>query len=145
MPMAATIPVIKLKLYPSPSALLTKVPQKPSFVVRCSEAEGPLRRPAAPSLSPPPASVVPSLSPPPSLSATPPVKPEAASLQSPVVAVGEVKGVVTLEYQRRMAKELQEYFRQKKIEEAGQGPFFGFMGKNEITNGSARCPAFCVV
>lgn len=51
------------------------------------------------------------------------------------VAAGEVKGVVTLEYQRRIAKELQEYFRQKKLEDEDQGPFFGFNGRNEISNG----------
>ncbi|XP_065011345.1 light-harvesting complex-like protein OHP2, chloroplastic isoform X2 [Musa acuminata AAA Group] len=43
--------------------------------------------------------------------------------------------MVTLEYQRRVAEELQDYFKQKKLEEADQGPFFGFLGKNEISNG----------
>nr|GMC52512.1 light-harvesting complex-like protein OHP2, chloroplastic [Ipomoea batatas] len=60
------------------------------FTVKSSQAEGPFRRPVAP--SPP----------------TP----------------------------RQKAKELQEYFKQKKAEEANQGPFFGFIGKNEISNGS---------
>lgn len=97
-------------------------------VVRSSNAEGPLRRPAAPSLAPTPPS--------------PPVKPAAAPSQPPPrpaaappppVFAGD--GVVTLEYQRKRAKEMQEYFRQKKLEEANQGPFFGFLGKNEIANG----------
>lgn len=47
----------------------------------------------------------------------------------------EDKNVVTMEFQRQRAKELQEYFKQKKIEAANQGPFFGFIGKNEIANG----------
>ncbi|CAL9188137.1 unnamed protein product [Musa hybrid cultivar] len=42
--------------------------------------------------------------------------------------------MVTLEYQRRVAKELQDYFKLKKLEEA-DGPFFSFLGKNEISNG----------
>jgi len=46
-----------------------------------------------------------------------------------------VAGAVTLEYQRKVAKDLQEYFKQKKLEEADQGPFFGFLPKNEISNG----------
>lgn len=40
-----------------------------------------------------------------------------------------------MEFQRQKAKELQEYFKQKKLEAAGQGPFFGFQPKNEISNG----------
>ena len=71
--------------------------------------------PSAPSASPPP---------------TAPAKPVA------VAAVEESKkSVVTMEFQRQKAKELQEYFKQKKLEEANQGPFFGFIGKNEISNG----------
>lgn len=45
------------------------------------------------------------------------------------------KGVVTLEFQRQKAKELQEYYKTKKLEAAAQGPAFGFVGKNEINNG----------
>lgn len=69
-------------------------------------------------------------SPPPPQSSTvaPPPKPAA-------VAVGDGKNVITLEFQRQKAKELQDYFKQKKLEEADQGPFFGFIGKNEISNG----------
>ena len=40
-----------------------------------------------------------------------------------------------LEYQRKAAKELQEYFKKKKQEETNQGPFFGWLAKNEIANG----------
>jgi len=58
----------------------------------------------------------------------------AAALQRPVA------GAVTLEYQRKVAKDLQEYFKKKKLEEADQGPFFGFLPKNEISNGRYVCP-----
>lgn len=47
---------------------------------------------------------------------------------------------MTLEYQRKVAKDLQEYFKKKKLEEADQGPFFGFLPKNEISNGRYVCP-----
>ncbi|OMP12253.1 Chlorophyll A-B binding protein [Corchorus olitorius] len=39
---------------------------------------------------------------------------------------------------------MQEYFRQKKIEESNQGPFFGFLGKNEIANGRWAMFGFAV-
>lgn len=79
---------------------------------------------ATPSVKPIPPSA-PSASPPPA-----PPKPVA------VAGVEESKkSVVTMEFQRQKAKELQEYFKQKKLEEANQGPFFGFIGKNEISNG----------
>ncbi|KAI0487873.1 hypothetical protein KFK09_027696 [Dendrobium nobile] len=138
MSIASTIPCIKIKISPSPSPHTLKIcSRKPYFTVRSSKAEGPLRRPTAPSLSPP-ISTAPSLSTPPSLSPSPPAKPVAAP------SAGEVKGVVTLEFQRRMAKELQDYFRQKKLEEANQGPFFGFLGKNEIANGRWAMFGFAV-
>lgn len=60
------------------------------------------------------------------------------TVSAPVVqtVVEETGGVVTLEFQRLKAKELQEYFRQRKADEAeAQGPVFGFLGKNEIANG----------
>jgi hypothetical protein len=55
-----------------------------------------------------------------------------------------VTGAVTLEYQRKVARELQDYFKQKKLEEVNQGPFFGFLPKNEISNGRYVCPARCI-
>lgn len=64
------------------------------------------------------------------MAAAPPVAPP-----KPKPAEVEGKGVITLEFQRQKAKELQEYFKQKKIEEANQGPFFGFIPNNEIGNG----------
>ncbi|KAL8524360.1 hypothetical protein ACS0TY_014083 [Phlomoides rotata] len=91
------------------------------FTIRSSQAEGPFRRPVAPS----PVKPVPP-SPPPATSPPPP--PKTAAFQD--------KNVITLEFQRQKAKELQEYFKQKKLEDANQGPFFGFIGKNEISNGS---------
>ncbi|XP_010925083.2 light-harvesting complex-like protein OHP2, chloroplastic [Elaeis guineensis] len=130
MSAAPSITPIKIQISPPPHRC--KFSLKPSTIVRSSKAEGPLRRPAAPPL--------------PSLSPTPPVKPATPS-QSPrrrPEAAVAMEEVVTLEYQRKVAKELQEYFKQKKIEEADQGPFFGFMGKNEITNGRWAMFGFAV-
>ncbi|XP_020249994.1 light-harvesting complex-like protein OHP2, chloroplastic isoform X2 [Asparagus officinalis] len=120
MSVASPIPCIKLKIsHPS-----SKIYPNPSFIVRGSKAEGPLRRPSAPSLSPPP----------------PLLKPAAPSQPQPQVqsqSPAKVEAGVTFEYQRKMAKEMQDYFKQKKLEEVDQGPFFGFLGKNEIANGSS--------
>ncbi|MCI31231.1 one-helix protein 2, partial [Trifolium medium] len=56
--------------------------------------------------------------------------------QKPTSVVADDKSVITLEFQRQKAKELQEYFKKKKLEQAAdQGPFFGFIAKNEISNG----------
>lgn len=66
--------------------------------------------------------------------ASPPPTPSAPPKAVAAAAV-EDKNVITLEFQRQKAKELQEYFKQKKLDEADQGPFFGFIGKNEIANG----------
>ena len=60
-------------------------------------------------------------------------QPKPVSVAWPIAV--DDKNVITLEFQRQKAKELQEYFKQKKLEEANQGPFFGFIGKNEINNG----------
>ncbi|XP_008808729.3 light-harvesting complex-like protein OHP2, chloroplastic [Phoenix dactylifera] len=137
MSIAPSIPSIKIKI--SPPHHPCKLSLKPSTIIKSSKAEGPLRRPAAP-LSPSPSP------PPPSLSPTPPVKPATPSWspRTPPEAAVATKEVVTLEYQRKVAKELQEYFKQKKIEEADQGPFFGFMSKNEITNGRWAMFGFAV-
>ena len=128
MSIASSIPSIKIKISPSSpfhhhSSKLSFKPKNTITIIRSSQADGPLRRPSTPSLSPPPPS--------PSLSPTPPLKP---STQTPSPPKPK-DFVVTLEYQRKVAKELQEYFKLKKLEEADQGPFFGFMTKNEITNG----------
>ena len=125
MSVATSVPCIKLKISHHSSHRSSNLKAiNPSFIVRGSKAEGPLRRPSAPSLSPPPP-----LSPP-----TKPITPSQPQPQSQP-AKAKVEAGVTLEYQRKMAKEMQDYFKQKKLEEADQGPFFGFTGKNEIANG----------
>ncbi|KAF5725653.1 vegetative cell wall protein gp1-like [Tripterygium wilfordii] len=98
--------------------------------IRSSQTEGPIRRPAAPSLREP-------------LKPTPPSFPVAQPPRPASVAL-EDSTVITMEFQRQKAKELQEYFRQKKLEEADQGPFFGFIGKNEIANGRWAMFGFAV-
>jgi hypothetical protein len=70
----------------------------------------------------------------------PPPEPKPVEAAAPAAAVQKpVGGVVTLEYQRKVAKDLQDYFKQKKLEEADQGPPFGFLPKNEISNGRYVC------
>ncbi|XP_043722254.1 light-harvesting complex-like protein OHP2, chloroplastic [Telopea speciosissima] len=111
---------------------------KASITIRNSKAEGPLRRPVAPPLRQPSDPVKPL---PPS-----PSPPSAPTKPASVVEVSQVSdpNVITLEFQRKMAKELQEYFRQKKLEQADQGPYFGFIGKNEIANGRWAMFGFAV-
>ena len=110
-------------------------PYNSIITIRNSQAEGPLRRPVAPPLrepsKPTPPSQIPSSTPPPSSTAPPPQKAASA-------VVVDDKNVITLEFQRQKAKELQEYFKQKNLEEANQGPIFGFISKNEINNGRYR-------
>lgn len=149
MSVASSIPCIKI---PTPSSSCTSpssssstsstsscfrfsITTKPYTVtIRSSQGEGPIRRPVAPPLrepSPPSAPSTP-LKPIPTASPSSPVTP----LPKPAAEVAvQDKNVITLEFQRQKAKELQEYFKQKKLEEADQGPFFGFLGKNEIANG----------
>ncbi|KAF7029691.1 hypothetical protein CFC21_041378 [Triticum aestivum] len=152
MSLAPSIPSIKVKvgrIAPPPPYRACK-----SFaVIRSSKAEGP-RRPTAPPLSPPPPMPpkTPALSTPPSLSQPPtPVKPAQPSPPPPetkpavaAAATPPVGGVVTFEYQRKVAKELQEYFKKKKLEETNQGPFFGWLAKNEIANGRWAMFGFAV-
>ncbi|EOA38601.1 hypothetical protein CARUB_v10010442mg [Capsella rubella] len=106
------------------------------FIIRCSQTEGPLRRPSAPpTLREPQKPVPPSQS-----SSSPPPSPPPP--QKAVAVDG--KSVTTVEFQRVKAKELQEYFKKKKLEAAGQGPFFGFQPKNEISNGRWAMFGFAV-
>ncbi|KAK4253078.1 hypothetical protein QN277_010900 [Acacia crassicarpa] len=118
-------------------------PKYYSFVIRNSQTEGPLRRPVSPPLreplKPTPPSP-PSPSPSPSPSPVAPLPPQ----QNVASVVAADKNVVTLEFQRQKAKELLEYFKQKKLEEADQGPAFGFVGKNEINNGRWAMFGFAV-
>ncbi|CAB4289394.1 unnamed protein product [Prunus armeniaca] len=121
---------------------------KPYYVktIRSSQTEGPIRRPAAPSLrepSPPSSPVKPT--PPSPQAPTPPQQqPSKPAPVSGLTMVEDNKNVVTLEFQRQKAKEIQEYFKQKKLEAANQGPFFGFVGKNEISNGRWAMFGFAV-
>nr|GME04764.1 light-harvesting complex-like protein OHP2, chloroplastic [Ipomoea batatas]GME18340.1 light-harvesting complex-like protein OHP2, chloroplastic [Ipomoea batatas] len=107
-------------------------PGSTALNIRNFQAEGPFRRPVAPSPPTPVKPVPPSASPPPPSA---PPKPAAAV---------EDKSAITLEFQRQKAKELQEYFKQKKLDDANQGPFFGFIGKNEISNGRWAMFGFAV-
>ncbi|CAI9787083.1 unnamed protein product [Fraxinus pennsylvanica] len=111
------------------------------FTIRNSQAEGPFRRPVAP----PPVKPVPPSPPPSAPISTSPVAspPPPTPTPAPSARVAD-KGVITLEFQRQKAKELQEYFKKKKLEEADQGPFFGFIGKNEIANGRWAMFGFAV-
>ncbi|KAG2314786.1 hypothetical protein Bca4012_065593 [Brassica carinata] len=144
MTLASPIQCIRI-LNPSSSSSTTSSSFKISttkpcvFVIRCSQAEGPLRRPSAPPTlrepSPPQKPVPPPLSSS-SSSSSPPLQQKSVALDS--------KGVTTVEFQRQKAKELQDYFKQKKLEAAGQGPFFGFQPKNEISNGRWAMFGFAV-
>ncbi|KAF6142978.1 hypothetical protein GIB67_014545 [Kingdonia uniflora] len=141
MSIATSLPCMKLS---SPSSNSSSTPStsfkfSPIITIHNSKAEGPLRRPIAPPLREP---SIPSLKPiPPSPPSTSPSTPK------PVVSSGvsqlSSQGV-TMEFQRKVAKELQDYFRQKKLEEANQGPFFGWIAKNEISNGRWAMFGFAV-
>ncbi|KAK4374412.1 hypothetical protein RND71_005089 [Anisodus tanguticus] len=129
---SSTFPCIKIQTSSSSSStscytLRLCTANSTILTIRNSQADGPFRRPVAP--SPPKPNIPPSSPPPPSSTTSVPLKPVA-------VATYEGKNVITLKFQRQKAKELQGYFKQKKLEEANQGPFFGFIAKNEISNGS---------
>ncbi|XP_010530123.1 PREDICTED: proline-rich protein 11 [Tarenaya hassleriana] len=152
MSSASPIPCIRILNSASPSSSSSSSsslasscfrfsPSKPCvFTVRCSQTDGPLRRPVAP-----PPLREPS---PPSTPIPPPPSPSSSAV-SPTptptpVGFEEGKGVITLEFQRQKAKELQDYFKKKKLEAATQGPFFGFLPKNEISNGRWAMFGFAV-
>ncbi|KAL9277255.1 hypothetical protein ACSQ67_025196 [Phaseolus vulgaris] len=152
--MASSIPCIKIPTCSSSPSCTSSTSSyslrfsssKPhSVTIRNSQAEGPVRRPVAPQIREP-SSSVPQLQKPTLPSQTPPSSPSVVpSPQKPAtVVVGDDKNVITLEFQRQKAKELKEYFKQKKLEEANQGPFFGFIGKNEISNGRWAMFGFAV-
>ncbi|KAB2093026.1 hypothetical protein ES319_A02G068500v1 [Gossypium barbadense] len=142
MSMASSIPYIKIPNTSSSSSAAASstccrlcTTAKPYIVtIRSSQSEGPLRRPTAPS-PPSPVKPFPPSPPPPT---TPP--PPSSSSPAPV----RDQNVISLEFQRKKAKELQDYFKQKKLEESNQGPFFGFIGKNEIGNGRWAMFGFAV-
>ncbi|KAB2635314.1 serine/threonine-protein kinase [Pyrus ussuriensis x Pyrus communis] len=115
------------------------------FSIRSSQTEGPIRRPGAPSLREPsrPSSPLTPTPPSPPSPSPPPQQPSKPEQVSGLTMVEDMNAV-TLEFQRQKAKEIQEYFKQKKLEEANQGPFFGFVGKNEISNGRWAMFGFAV-
>ncbi|KAH9545334.1 hypothetical protein CY35_12G042800 [Sphagnum magellanicum] len=108
-----------------------------NIVIRCSKAEGPLRRPSAPVAAP---SVITS-APPPATSPPPPAPQSPASSASvPAAAAALVSSSksssLSIEYQRQRAKEMQDYFLDKKFEDQIRaGRLFGWTQKNEIGNG----------
>ncbi|CAM6060851.1 unnamed protein product [Sphagnum tenellum] len=118
-----------------------------SLAIRSSKAEGPLRRPSAPaapsvttsdpsfSPAPPP----PPPSPPTPTTSAPSSSPPSSSSSAPAAAAAsssKLSSSVSIEYQRQRAKEMQEYFLDKKFEEQIRaGRLFGWTRKNEIGNG----------
>ncbi|CAK9259380.1 unnamed protein product [Sphagnum jensenii] len=113
-----------------------------NIVIRCSKAEGPLRRPSAPvaapsmtTSAPPPATPPPPPPPPPA-----PQSP-ASSASAPAAAAAALfssskSSSLSIEYQRQRAKEMQDYFLDKKFEDQIRaGRLFGWTQKNEIGNG----------
>ncbi|XP_027365288.1 light-harvesting complex-like protein OHP2, chloroplastic [Abrus precatorius] len=143
MSVTSSFPCIKIPACSSPPSTPSYSFRFSSFkpyaavTIRNSQTEGPLRRPVAPPVREPSSSVPQPLKPSPP-SQTPPQPQKGATV------VGDDKSVVTLEFQRQKAKELQEYFKQKKLEEADQGPLFGFIGRNEINNGRWAMFGFAV-
>ncbi|KAL2334956.1 hypothetical protein Fmac_016169 [Flemingia macrophylla] len=150
MSMASSFPCIKIPACSSCTSSTSSYSLrfsscKPHSVsIRNSQAEGPLRRPVAPPIREPSSSSAPQLQKPTLPSQPPPSPTVVPPPQKPPTVVGDDKNVITLEFQRQKAKELQEYFKQKKLEEANQGPFFGFIGKNEINNGRWAMFGFAV-
>ncbi|KAI4352759.1 hypothetical protein L6164_006980 [Bauhinia variegata] len=157
MSVAASIPCIKIPTSSSSCCTSSSSTSSYSFrfssskpyysiAIRNSQTEGPIRRPVAPpmrepSTAPQPVKPTPpsQIPPSPAPSAGPPPPPQRAA-----ALVEDDKNVITLEFQRQKAKELQEYFKQKKLDEANQAPFFGFIGKNEINNGRWAMFGFAV-
>ncbi|XP_049392597.1 light-harvesting complex-like protein OHP2, chloroplastic [Solanum stenotomum] len=131
---SSSFPCIKIQ-NPSSSSTSYNFRFSTTLTIRSSQADGPLRRPMV--QPPTPVKPTPPSPPSPSSSSPPPSAP-------PKQVAVEGKNVITMEFQRQKAKELQEYFKQKKLEEANQGPFFGFIGKNEISNGRWAMFGFAV-
>jgi hypothetical protein len=135
MSVTSSIPCIKIPTTSSSSCSTSSYSVRFSssklyaVTIRNAQSEGPLRRPMAPSVKEPSNLPQP-------LKPSPPSQPPPPQPQKTSSVVGDDKSVVTLEFQRQKAKELQEYFKKKKLEQAAvQGPFFGFIAKNEISNG----------
>ena len=111
--------------------------QRAGPVVRASNAEGPLRRPSTPGAAPSIATSPAPPSPPTSDPSPSPSPPQlSSSSPAPTKVTPSKSTAVSIEYQRQRAKELQEYFLDKKYEEQVRADrIFGWTRKNEITNG----------
>ncbi|MED6118264.1 Light-harvesting complex-like protein ohp2, chloroplastic [Stylosanthes scabra] len=161
MSMTCSFPCIKIPTCSSSSCTSSSSPthssyyslrfssSKPCYAVstiRNSQTEGPIRRPVAPPVRDPSSSSASGGTVPQPIKPTPPSsQPPQPPQKPPPSAVSDDKNVVTMEFQRQKAKELQEYFKQKKLEEAAdQVPVFGFIGKNEISNGRWAMFGFAV-
>jgi hypothetical protein len=112
-----------------------------NIVIRCSKAEEPLRRPSAPVAAP----SVTTSAPPPATPPPPPPAPQspASSASAPATAAALVSSSksssLSIEYQRQRAKEMQDYFLDKKFEDQIRaGRLFGWTQKNEIGNGRLK-------
>lgn len=115
-----------------------------AHAIRAANAEGPLRRPSVPTPSIATSPAPPS---PPTSSPAPSPSPSHASAPPPPTQVTPAKSTaVSIEYQRQRAKELREYFLDKKYEEKIRGErIFGWTRKNEITNGRyGSCISHCL-
>eukprot|EP01018_Ginkgo_biloba_P029813 Gb_16038 [translate_table: standard] len=130
----------------SRATIAYKAPNR--LLVRSSNSESPLRRPSAPiKEATPPLRPVPPSRPSSDSSSNAPSAPPPIPSPPSVSYTGSVfsPSMVTVEYQRQRAKELQEYFREKKFEElSSQGQVFGFTKKNEISNGRWAMFGFAV-
>ncbi|KAK7315296.1 hypothetical protein VNO77_33836 [Canavalia gladiata] len=154
MSMACSLPCIKIPTCSSSPSCTSSSTSSYSFrfsssklhsvTIRNSQAEGPLRRPVAPPIREPSSPNAPLPLKPTLPTQSPPSPTVVPPPQKPATVVGDDKNVITLEFQRQKAKELQEYFKQKKLDEADQGPLFGFIGKNEINNGRWAMFGFAV-
>ncbi|CAK9199037.1 unnamed protein product [Sphagnum troendelagicum] len=112
-----------------------------NIVIRCSKAEGPLRRPSAPVAAPfmttsaPPPATPPPPPPPPAAPQSPASSASAPSAAAALVSSSKSSSL-SIEYQRQRAKEMQDYFLDKKFEDQIRaGRLFGWTQKNEIGNG----------
>ncbi|CAM6079696.1 unnamed protein product [Sphagnum tenellum] len=112
-----------------------------NIVIRCSKAEGPLRRPSAPvaapfmtTSAPPPATPPPP--PPPAAAPQSPASSASAPSAAAALVSSSKSSSLSIEYQRQRAKEMQDYFLDKKFEDQIRaGRLFGWTQKNEIGNG----------
>ncbi|CAK9199120.1 unnamed protein product [Sphagnum troendelagicum] len=114
-----------------------------NIVIRCSKAEGPLRRPSAPvaapsmtTSAPPPATPPPPPPPPPPAPQSPASSASAPAAAAAALFSSSKSSSLSIEYQRQRAKEMQDYFLDKKFEDQIRaGRLFGWTQKNEIGNG----------